>query len=174
MPPITLLTSFTTWEPHQRSNASDDLLQALFSSDRTPRHIHLLRQMPVDFELAPALVIDKIQAIAPDWVICCGMAETRTQLSLEVQAVAEGQACYTTAHIPNLLTGLRYTHLSYDAGRFVCNYLYYSILAYLAQQKGSCQCIFIHVPILTPENTPHLRQDLRRLLSNIGAFGHDS
>ncbi len=169
MPKKTLITSFATWKPKQPSNASDDLLSAVFARDRIPEHIHLLRQIPVDFQLAPARVREAIQAIAPEWVICCGMAEARTFLEIEVQAkVKEHHRC-TTSDVAKLLSGLNYTQVSYDAGQFVCNHLYYSILEYLETQNSNCQCIFIHVPILTPQNQPHLIQDLQTLLQNIGA-----
>ncbi len=40
--------------------------------------------------------------------------------------------------------------ISGDAGRFLCNYIYYRSLQHASQRK-SCYCVFIHVPL--PTNT---------------------
>ena len=82
----TLLTSFATWMPHQRSNSSDDLLGRIEETGR--RSFHFLRRLPVDFQLAPKLVIAKLDELQPDVLICCGMAEERDKLSLESTASA--------------------------------------------------------------------------------------
>lgn len=164
--PSILITSFTTWKPEQPSNASNDLLTLAFQSG-IPAHIHLLRQIPVDFQLAPATVIPAIQTLQPDWVLYCGMAENRTQLSLEAQATVAGKLQCATANWSQLLSGLHCTQISYDAGAFVCNYLYYAVLEFIEQQKQDCQCLFVHVPILTALNTAPILQDFHQLIQNL-------
>lgn len=38
------------------------------------------------------------------------------------------------------------TAISYHAGTYVCNYLYYSVLHFLSQKNITTQCVFIHIP----------------------------
>ena len=47
-----LLTSFSTWLPHQKSNSSDDLLHEVTKDDSLPASLTTLRQLPVDIHLA--------------------------------------------------------------------------------------------------------------------------
>ena len=71
MPQTVLLTSFTTWQPHQRSNSSDDLLEAVIQQNPYPQQLHFLRQIPVDFQLAPTQVLAKVDELQPNIIICC-------------------------------------------------------------------------------------------------------
>jgi pyroglutamyl-peptidase len=48
-----------------------------------------LRQLPVDIELASKSVISKIAELQPDIIICCGMAESRSQLTIEAKQARE-------------------------------------------------------------------------------------
>lgn len=166
-----LLTSFTTWLPHQKSNSADDLLvkflQRQPSIDR-----HLLRQLPVDFVLAPQQTIACIQTLQPQAVVCCGMAESRSKLSVESQAVisdtvpqARDRILKTRFDLPQLVDGLPMTEISHDAGRFVCNATYFAVLEHL--QHSSCLGLFVHVPILTEANCEAIVRDFETLLQRI-------
>jgi pyroglutamyl-peptidase len=130
--------------------------------------LHLLRQIPVDFELAPAQVIAHVQSLQPDWIICCGMAESRQHLSLEVQATCGAETLQTKARLNDYVQSLRCTELSHDAGQFVCNHLYYAVLRYLNDRNLKSHCIFVHVPILTPANLGVILVDFLALLHQIG------
>lgn len=191
-----LLTSFTTWKAEQVSNSADDLLAILLEQGLLPDTHHLLRQIPVDFELAPAHVIAKIQAVQPAIVVCCGMAEDREQLHVETQAISENGILRTTIDCTALIADLQRTVLSQDAGRFVCNHLYYQVLHYLrtttpplppadhpqstaadhAPQstnganlpvRGTSHCIFVHVPILLPNNQDQIVSDFLTILHRL-------
>ncbi|UZQ55098.1 peptidase C15 [Trichothermofontia sichuanensis B231] len=191
-----LLTSFTTWKPEQTSNAADDLLAILVQRGLLSDTYHLLRQIPVDFELAPAQVIAKIQAVQPKMVVCCGMAEDREQLHIETQAISENGILHTTIDCTALIADLQLTVLSQDAGRFVCNHLYYQVLHYLrtfpsplppvsapqtiapdqAVQStqgtnfpvpGTRHCIFVHVPVLIPNNQDQIVSDFLTILHRL-------
>ncbi|NEP58878.1 MAG: peptidase C15, partial [Symploca sp. SIO2G7] len=78
-----LLTSFQTWLPHQTSNSSDDLLETIAQQDSFPHSLTYLRQLPVDIIQASNRVIDTIENLRPDNILLCGMAEKRTQLTVE-------------------------------------------------------------------------------------------
>lgn len=158
-----LLTSFKTWLPHQRSNSSDDLLQALLKT-HPPSRLHFLRQLPVDFDLAPQQTIDRVNQLQPDRVVCCGMAEGRTKLSVEFQAVAD-EVLHPKTDLDLLVAGLPHTEISRDAGRFVCNWLYYAMLKHF--QGTEQDCLFVHVPVLTAENLPTIAADFCCIVDRI-------
>ncbi|PZO50429.1 MAG: hypothetical protein DCF15_15850 [Phormidesmis priestleyi] len=179
-----LITSFQPWRAHQRSNSSDDLMADLWMSDRLPTDTIWRRQVAVSFDLAPIQVISEIYQKRPRVVICCGMAENRAVLSLEAQAKVQAQVqaksqaqvqaksqaksqteqlapghCHrlkTAINLLDLLTGTYLSEVSQDAGRYVCNHLYYRVLRFVNNQNFSPDfktvALFVHVPVLTPEN----------------------
>ena len=161
-----LLTSFATWKSHQRSNASDDLLLEVLKINRSPA-IYGLRQLPVNVPVAKALIIGKIHQLQPQVVICCGMAESRHQLNLESRAMVGDQSIYTSLNLKKLVENLKNTEISQDAGRFVCNGLYYAILNYLQSHHLDVQCLFVHVPILTPTNQVEIVADFLAILERV-------
>ncbi|NET32909.1 MAG: peptidase C15 [Cyanothece sp. SIO1E1] len=162
-----LLTSFTTWRADQISNASDDILSAMLQTQSGSQELHLLRLIPVDYEIAPRQVIDSINQLQPHAVICCGMAESRAKLSVETNGKHQQQIFKTTVDLEALSQGLPCTEISHNAGNFVCNHLYYSVLAYLERHRLNSQCIFVHVPILRPANTARVLADFLCLIDRI-------
>ncbi len=161
-----LLTSFTTWESHHISNSSDDLLLEILKT-HPPTSFHFLRQLPVDFELAPQQAIAKFQELQPDLIICCGMAEHRTQLSVESQAVLDEKILTTPIDIAALIAGLTCTEISHDAGRFVCNRLYYDLLDHVLEHDPQRGCLFVHVPVLTDHNREAIATDFQIILQRL-------
>ncbi|MEM9450789.1 MAG: peptidase C15 [Cyanobacteria bacterium P01_E01_bin.6] len=158
-----LLTSFTTWKPEQSSNSSDDLLDLVL--EHTPRQsLHVLRKVPVHFKHAPSCVIHHIQIIQPDVVICCGMSEKHHTMNLESRAVRAEQIHYTDIDLAPLAEGLRITHISDDAGRYVCNSLYFDILDFLHHYHKRIPCLFVHVPRLSDDNQAAVVQDFLTIL----------
>lgn len=81
-----LITTFQPWRVHQRSNSSDDLVSAAYDRGLLPQSAAWLRHVPVSFDLAPVRVESEVMRLRPGAVICCGMAETRSRLSIETQA----------------------------------------------------------------------------------------
>lgn len=147
-----LLTSFDVWLSDQLSNSSDDLLLEVTKLDLIPHDLTFLRQLPVDIQLASSQVIEKINAIQPDYIICCGMAASRTQLSVEAGASLGESVLQTQVDLEKLVTGAVAIEISHDCGKFVCESLYYSVLDYLCQSQLTARCIFVHVPVLNQEN----------------------
>lgn len=160
-----LLTSFTTWLPHQLSNSSDDLLHEISKLDTSS--LAFLRLLPVDVELASCYVIAKINELQPSVVICCGMAESRTLLSIESTATCGEMALTTPVNLPQLVTDLVAIEISNDAGHFVCESLYYSVLKYIIDYKLNINCIFVHVPILTEENLAVILKTFKLIIEKI-------
>jgi pyroglutamyl-peptidase len=81
-----LLISFATWLRDQQSNSADDLLLEVTKVDLLPHDLTFLRQLSVDVQLASSQVIEKINEMQLDCIICCGMVVSRRQLSVEVGA----------------------------------------------------------------------------------------
>lgn len=154
---------------HQRSNASDDLIQAVLERGRFDQNCHFLRQLPVDFELAPKLTIAKMNEIQPDITICCGMAESRQQLSLESNGKFQSEILRSQLDLERLIAPAIATEISHDAGDFVCNYLYYSVLKHLETDQLSQHCLFVHVPVLTATNLEIIVQDFLGMIDRISS-----
>lgn len=72
----------------------------------------------------------------------------------------------TSVDLVKIVAGLSATEISYDAGKFVCEGLYYEVLKYL-QPQPNIPCIFVHVPILTPENLPMILSDFQVIIKRI-------
>jgi pyroglutamyl-peptidase len=162
-----LLTSFATWKSEQRSNSSDDLLLEMLNIYPRQEGLHFLRQLPVDFELAPQQAIALTEQLDPDVVLLCGMAEKHTKLKLESRAMVEDGTLTTQYNLEELILGLTYTEISNDAGRFVCNALYYAMLKYLQNQDTQRRCLFVHVPVLTYDNRAMILADFQLILHRL-------
>lgn len=167
MPKI-LLTSFTTWLPHQKTNSSDDLLEEISQLYSKSLSFNFIRLLPVDIELASSRVISKINQLGPDIIIiCCGMAERRDSLSIESNATKGDTILKTTVDLEKLVDGLDRVTISHDAGKFVCEGLYYTALSYIFEQKLNSSCIFVHVPILNENNLVPMVEDFMLILQKI-------
>lgn len=161
-----LLTSFNTWLPHQLSNSSDDLLNELAKLD-TSLFLTFLRLLPVDIELASCCVIAKINELQPNVIICCGMAESRFSLSIESTATCGEMVLTTPVNLPQLVIDSVGIEISNDAGKFVCEGLYYSVLQYIIEQQLNIDCVFVHVPILTEQNLASTVRDFQLIVKKL-------
>ncbi|HEY9797747.1 MAG TPA: peptidase C15 [Leptolyngbyaceae cyanobacterium] len=157
-----LLTSFATWLPHQKSNSSDDLLIEIAKLESPS--LTFVRQLPVNVFKASRLVIDKIAELQPDSLICCGMAESRTKLTVESCATCGDALIKTWVDLEKLVAEAAEIEISHDAGKFVCEGLYYEVLKYLQERNLSTHCIFVHVPVLTQDNFPGIVADFHRII----------
>jgi pyroglutamyl-peptidase len=162
-----LLTSFDTWQPHQNSNSSDDLLATIAQIKTLPYSMTFLRKLPVDFQEAPILAIAKINQLQPDTIICCGMSEKAQQLTLESCACCDRHILKTAVNLEHLIADLSTIQISNDAGKFVCEALYYAVLKHLVDFRLSTKCIFVHVPILTSENADKIVADFLLILNRL-------
>ena len=163
-----LLTSFTTWLPHQKSNSSDDLLDEI-SKINHASSLTLLRRLPVDVEKASSYLIDKINEITPDAIICCGMAECRHELSIESNATCGNMVLRTNIELEKLIHDAE-IQISHDAGKFVCEGLYHSVLKYILDSNLNIRCIFVHVPILTEENFASVLADFMFIIQKVRCY----
>ncbi|MEA5580626.1 peptidase C15 [Nodularia harveyana UHCC-0300] len=162
-----LLTSFDIWLREQKSNSSDDLLLEVIKLDSLSHDLKFLRRLPVDENQASSQVISKIAELQPDYIICCGMAASRTKLSLEAVASHNQSVLPTTINLEKLVTDATAIEISYDCGKFVCEALYYAVLNYLYQNRLPTPCVFVHVPLLNPENLPLILADFLLIINNL-------
>lgn len=167
MPAPILITSFAPWKAYQPSNSSDDLLLRLQQQRRLPANAVLMRQIPVNFHLAPCQVLAKLVELRPAVLVCCGMAENRQRLSLELNGCCGDQVRQTSLNLPSLLRDTRLTEISHCAGTYVCNHLYYKVLDFIEQTRFPTQAVFLHIPRLNALNQAFIAADsaliLRRL-----------
>ena len=167
MSPSFLLTSFDIWEAHHQSNTSDDLVGELLQRQWLSPTTRLLRKLPVDFEQAPAQVIQAVESWRPDIVVCCGMAERRSRLAIESNGTVGMDTIYTPVNVDELVQGLSHTDVSHHAGRFVCNHTYYTVLRYIQSAKLPTRCVFVHVPRLTAANHEAIAMDFTQILTRL-------
>jgi pyroglutamyl-peptidase len=161
-----LLTSFDTWLLHQKSNSSDDLLEQVSQIESLPYSLNFLRKLPVDFAEAPRLAIAQINKLQPQVIICCGMAESRLKLTLESCACSDRELLKTSVNLDMLIADLTVTEISHDAGKFVCEALYYAVLKHICDCQMPAKCVFVHVPILTADNTDRIVADFLSIILN--------
>ena len=160
-----LLTSFDTWQSHQVSNSSDDLLSEISRQNLIAHPCHFLRKICVDFQTAPKEVISTIDRLQPDVSICCGMAESRQVLTVESNGKFQGSVLQTSIDLAALIEGTIATQISHDAGNFVCNHLYYSVLSHL--QETQSRALFVHVPLLSEQNLDVVMRDFLTIVRNL-------
>lgn len=162
-----LLTAFQTWLPHQKSNSSDDLLEEVTKLDSFSDSLTLLRHLPVDIAQASERAIAKINELQPDIIICCGMAESRPQLSVESNAKKENTVLKTSVNLDQLVDGSVGTIISHNAGKFVCEGLYYSVLNHVQKNGMKMQGLFVHVPVLNRNNAAEILTDFQLIMQRL-------
>lgn len=162
-----LITSFSPWRACQPSNSSDDLIDQLQRQGALPPNVQLLRQVPVNYQLAPCHVIAKLVELRPAVVLCCGMAETRQQLSLELYGRSHNRRLRTQLNLAALSADTQLTEISRCAGSYVCNHLYFKVLEHLQQTQSLTQALFVHVPLLTAVNQDLIAADFSRIVRRL-------
>ncbi|HBB33553.1 MAG TPA: hypothetical protein DDZ80_31480 [Cyanobacteria bacterium UBA8803] len=75
----------------------------------------------------------------------------------------------TSVDLETLVADLAVTEISHDAGKFVCEGLYYQVLKYLRDRHLNINCIFVHVPVLTPHNSPHILSDFHLIIQKMAS-----
>lgn len=164
-PHAILITSFRPWKAHQAENSSNVMLTRL--AHRLPPHARWLPDLVVNFELAPLQVIARVQQYQPKLVLCCGMAERRHHLTVEQWGNGKTDRRKTRLDLASLVTDTIDTHISTDAGAFVCNHLYYRLLTHVQTMQPATHGLFVHVPKITDQNWPVIEFDFLRLVRRL-------
>ena len=108
-------------------------------------------------------VIAKIEHIQPDVIVCCGMAEKRSKPALESNASCQNDCLYTSIDLAKLTEELTITEISHDAGKFVCEGLYYQILRYIQSKDMMTYCLFAHIPLLKHSDLNLILEDFNHI-----------
>lgn len=183
-----LLTGFEPFDG-ETTNPSWQCLQGLPETMGGHRIYKL--QLPVLFDDAANILADTLESLQPDAVICLGQAGGRAKISLEKVAInfrharipdasgfqpqntaiaKEGpDAYFSTLPLFALQAAMNKNGIpaciSYTAGTYVCNEIFYTLMSYAVRQKRPVQAGFIHVPYLCsqvlnkPANTPSMSLD---------------
>ncbi len=158
----------TGFEPFDGAtvNPSQQLVEAL--DDDVVKAI-----LPVSYARAADEVRRAVHAAEPDVVVCFGQADGRTGISVERFAHnlddatttdndaasgsgaaidAGGPVAYaSTLPVDEIVAALRAESIpaapSRDAGGFLCNHVFYALMAELAERPGAAGG-FVHVPLL--------------------------
>ena len=112
-------------------------------------------------------MLSAIYTLQPRAVLCCGMAENRGLLSIEQQAKKGSYTLKTSVDIHKLLQKTQLSEISYDAGTYVCNHLYYSVLESINKYKTTASVLFVHIPFLRKESQKIIAEDFYNLLISL-------
>ncbi|MEJ5313987.1 MAG: pyroglutamyl-peptidase I [Anaerolinea sp.] len=182
----------TGFEPFDGShvNPSAQIVTALSSFYPTESFHGII--LPVETRTAPKVLVEALEAIHPEAVLCLGEAAGRTAVSLERVAinlldfripdnageqitdlpiVPDGPVAYFSS-LPvrqirdALLEEGIPVELSYSAGTYLCNQVFYTLMHFLSRHQWNIPAGFVHVPSL-PEQavkrhplTPSMSVDL--------------
>jgi pyrrolidone-carboxylate peptidase len=160
-----LVTGFEPFAEH-RTNSSWAALEHLRSS--WPAEVSTLR-LPVDHRAAHEALRRALDELTPTAVLCTGLAKGRTfrmerRARRPPQLASEGAAPLCQGRWPwdEMREALDATHVevieSFDAGQYVCESTYWSLLTYAGRAvpprpSGPPQfAAFLHVPPLSDEH----------------------
>jgi pyroglutamyl-peptidase len=142
-------------------------------------------ELPVVYYESSKILIEKIKDLEPDIILMVGQAGGRKAISIERIAInlddslipdAKGvspmddpisvfgpPAYFSTLPVKHLCQSLKDKHipaeLSYTAGTYICNHIFYSVMHELdVTKKTNVKAGFIHVPYETSQvhHKPHL------------------
>lgn len=166
-----LITGFTPFGS-EKENPSQMVVEAF---DDTFCGVEVVKAiLPVSFAKAGKMIVDLIEDVRPDVVICLGQAGGRNEPSIERIAVnlndsnkadndgdipeervivsGGASAYFSSLPIKDIVKNIKVSGLpatvSNTAGLFVCNHVFYSALHYVSVQGLATKVGFIHLPYL--------------------------
>lgn len=142
----------------------------------------------VEYNLDSCILLDAIKRNIPDVLICLGQAGGRKKVMVENYALnmqsavipdnnnillkhqkinESGNICYeTNVDLLKLVHNVNDESfgISYHAGTFICNEIYYRALEFINNNKLNTKCIFVHIPyikeqVIDKPNMPYLELD---------------
>lgn len=166
-----LITGFTPWGS-EKENPSQMVVEAFDDSCCGVEVVKAI--LPVSFAKAGKMIVDLIEGVRPDVVICLGQAGGRNEPSVERIAVnlndsnkadndgdtpedrvivSDGASAYFSSLpikdiVKNIKTSGLPATVSNTAGLFVCNHVFYSALHHVSVRGLATRVGFIHLPYL--------------------------
>lgn len=192
-PDCLLITGFEPFDG-ESVNPSAQLVLQLQGEAIAPRARVEAVVLPCEFGAALRVLEAHLDRLRPRLVLCCGQAGGRTALSFERVAInlddaripdnagaqpidrpvqATGPAAYfTTLPVKAMTQALRGAgvpaEVSYTAGTFVCNHVFYGLMHLAQQRPWLRQAGFLHLPYL-PEQAAQHPQAASMALDTMGA-----
>jgi pyroglutamyl-peptidase len=166
-----LVTGFGPFGPHA-SNPSTDVAHALHGAEHEGVYFVAFAPLPVLYAEAATAACTAARHLGADAILALGLAATTTQVRVErrarnqataAAADAAGRSCAgvlaEAGGEPALLTSLDADAIardlvaaglecvpSDDAGGYVCNDLYYRLLAAARRGEAPSRILFVHLP----------------------------
>lgn len=166
-----LLTGFVPFAQH-KENISQEIAIELNGIQINNFEI-IGKVLPVSYQKASNMIVSLIQSETPDAVICLGIAEHRTKVTPELIAINHihsdisdndnviiknsiinskgNEAYFSTLPVYKIIEKLKKNNIasevSFSAGAFVCNLIFYELMHYCAENKIKIPAGFIHLPI---------------------------
>jgi pyroglutamyl-peptidase len=151
--------------------------------------------LPTAFEASEERIRQLIRDAAPDAILCLGVAQKRDSINVERVAhnwdeatipdnqglqlsgqeiVADGAETYTsTLPIERMMEALQNANIpavvSDNAGRYVCNHVFYASRHEIDLRGLNIPCGFVHVPGLVGTSDEHPGWEIERLLDAVQA-----
>lgn len=177
----TVLFLITGFEPFGASgvNASTEAVRCLPAS--LGDHTIVTATIPVVYDKCADALFSLLDQYSPDCVLCLGQAVGREGISLEHAAVnvkassspdnagvtfsgekiRENGAESLPSNLPlkELVAALREigipSKISYSAGTYVCNNLFYHLMEYAGEHARRMLCGFVHIPPCEAQKTDY-------------------
>ena len=162
-----LVTGFEPFGEHE-VNPSALLAEALAEDPDVATAV-----LPVSYGRAAAELAAAVRAVEPGVVLCFGLADSRTEISVERFALnlddavspdnegvvsaapidPDGPVAYRSGlPVDEIVAALREQGIpagtSRDAGGYLCNHVFYSLMDQLARERPQARGGFVHVPPL--------------------------
>ncbi|RAL26756.1 pyroglutamyl-peptidase I [Thermoflavimicrobium daqui] len=184
-----LLTGFTPFAG-ESLNSSWEVVRQLQSTSLTNAQVYIV-QVPTVFQKSLKLLQEKIAQIRPEIVICVGQAGGRCEIAVERVAlniddaripdndgyqpidqpvIPDGPNAYwstlpTKAIVKQIRLGGIPATVSYSAGTFVCNHLFYGLAHEITTKYPKMKGGLIHIPYLPNQvnkcsNLPSMSLDI--------------
>jgi pyroglutamyl-peptidase len=167
-----LLTAFDVFGKNT-INSSMEVLKKLNTREITKLIL------PTKFIESFGIIKKKIEEVNPSAIMMMGQAGGRTSISFEKAALNlinaripdnngskptdekifsdTPEGYFSNVDLEKMILNLKKIqipcYISYSAGTYVCNYLYYCVLNYIMSYNQSVKVIFIHLPFLTEQVT---------------------
>lgn len=176
----------TGFEPFDGDLINPTMVLLDFLKTHHPNNQHRFLTLPVTFSNSFEVLRKNIDEFQPDFILMTGFAKTRKLISLEkvginwidpripdndgvllpVQRIMDNNidAIFTNLDLEKLILnmGINSFEISYSAGTYVCNFVYYnSLLKYKIPQ------LFIHIPGLSNFTNQEIFNSVNDLLDSL-------
>ncbi|MFA6842970.1 MAG: hypothetical protein WCR33_01045 [Bacilli bacterium] len=173
-----LISAFAPFDG-RKTNASAEVLE-LLNMDNLTKII-----LPVTYNESFQILEKEIERIHPQMVICLGEAINREYITVERIAINcmdssipdQAGVKYQGTPIKRGEDGIFSTfdlskidkkNISYSAGTYVCNNLFYNLMSYTTCKNLSIKAGFIHIPSLTIyKNYSNVAKELLAIINKI-------